>query len=67
MATIINNPTPTATEGGGSGGLVLGMVVALIVVLLFFFVALPAMRDTSSTPNTTIEVPDQVDVNVQGQ
>lgn len=68
MATVINNP-PGESSGGGGGGLVVGIVAAIVVILLLMFVVLPEFRDGNgtSTGDTNIEVPEQVDVNVENQ
>jgi len=64
MATIINNPDSGSGGGNGGGaGLIIGVVVAIIVIALFFIYALPAIRNTRSG-DTTIKVPDKIDVNV---
>jgi hypothetical protein len=73
MATIVNNPPAQpvqATEGDNSMALVVGVVVlALILFVLFFSNAFGFLRRgvlPSAAPNSnpSIQVPDQIDVNV---
>lgn len=61
MATVINNPGNGESNGGGAG-LIIGIVILVVVVALFFIYGLPAMRNNDS--GTTVNVPDQIDVNV---
>lgn len=67
MVDIIN--TPARSESGGVGVLLVG-IVFVIFALLFIFYGLPAMRGTmqSSTTNSgdngSIEIPDEIDINV---
>ena len=60
MATVINNPD-TSGSGGGMG-MVLSVLLVIVVIVLFFVYGLPAMRGTNR--GTTVNVPDQVDINV---
>ncbi len=62
MATIINNPG----EGNGSSmGTIVGLIILALVVIVFFVYGLPALRGNGSgTSNTTVEVPDKVQVDV---
>ncbi len=63
MATIINNPD--GGSGGGSGvGTVVGLIVLVLIVILFLIYGLPAIRGTNRENNTTIQVPDKVQVDV---
>ncbi len=64
MATIVNNPG-TSREGSGAG-LVVGLIVAIVLVALLVIYGLPFLRGTANNAGTTINVPDKVDVNVQG-
>lgn len=70
MATIVNNPPPnTEREGGGSGFLV-GIILLIIFVILFIFYGLPYLGQAgggSGTQTPQVNVPEQVDVNVEQQ
>lgn len=70
----------TASGDGGSGmGMVLGILLALIIFFLFIIFGWPAIRGNgggTGTPNnsenvddagggTTLNVPDEIDVNIQ--
>lgn len=78
MATVINNPGPSNGDGGNSGGgsgVVIGVVLAIVILGILFFYVLPNMggnapADPAPAANdgggdTTIEVPDEIDVNVE--
>lgn len=68
MATIVNT-TPAATNDSGSGSqFLIGAIVLLVVAFLFFYYGLPAMRNAAAPAQqgTSIQVPDQIDVNVNG-
>ena len=60
MTTIIN---PGSNEGGNGVGTILTVVLVLVVLFLFFVYGLPAMRG-GNNGGTNINVPDQIDVNV---
>jgi Na+-transporting methylmalonyl-CoA/oxaloacetate decarboxylase gamma subunit len=82
MATIVNNPAPTSDSSGS--GMMIGLVVLIILAIIVWFWGVPMMRRSTSeptqnnstqmeapennNPGTTIQVPDQIDVNVnQGE
>jgi len=62
MATIVNNPAPV-NEGSGMG-FFLGALVLIVFLVLLFIYGLPMLRNATQGP--TINVPDQIDVNVNG-
>lgn len=62
MTTIIN---PGGGDGGNGVGMILGVVIALVVIFLFFVYGLPAIRG-GNDGGTNINVPEQIDVNVNG-
>jgi hypothetical protein len=61
MATIVNNPG-TTTDNSSGMGFVLGILLLLVIAFLFFVYGLPAISRSVSGP--TLNVPGQVDVNV---
>lgn len=73
MATIINNP-PTnrvdrvdreVVDRTNSGvGWVLGLIVILAAVLLLLYYGIPALR--SASHSATVNVPDHINVDVNG-
>lgn len=63
MATVINNPGTETVDSGG--GWVFAVIVAIVLVALFLLFGLPALNRSNST-SPTINVPDSVDVNLQG-
>ena len=63
MATIINNPD-SGDKGGGGLGMIIGAIVLVLVIVLFFVYGLPAMRNSGDSTGTDVNVPDQIDVNV---
>ena len=64
MATVINNPDTSDRSGGL--GVVLAVIVVIAVVIALLVYGLPALRNSNSQNGTTIQVPDKVDVNVNG-
>lgn len=66
MTTIVNSPAAPASDSSGLSGMLMGLVLLLVITFLFFFYGLPALRSaTQQAPNNVnIEVPKQVDVNV---
>ena len=62
MATIVNTTSPAASDRSSSTGTLIGIVMLLLVVVLFFYYGLPALRSATSGPS--INVPREVDVNV---
>lgn len=70
MTTVVNNPTPSGESGGG--GLVAGILALVVVLVLLAYFGLPlfnmAANKAGSGGGTQIEIPEQVDINVnQGQ
>ncbi len=63
MATVINNPD-TSTDRGGNGAMIVGIVLAVILLFMFFYYGLPALRGNNG--GTNVNVPDRVDLNVNG-
>lgn len=56
MTTVINTPG-TGNESDSSASMVILVIVLLVAGVLFFIYALPAMRDSRTTPqNGTIDV-----------
>ncbi len=60
MATIVNS-TPTETSSSSAVGIVLALIVLLVLAFILFVYGLPYLRRSSGTQ---INVPDQLDVNV---
>lgn len=66
MATIINNPdSGTSDNASGGAGMLIGAIVLILILIIFFVYGLPAIRG-SSTKGNTINVPDKVQVDVNG-
>lgn len=68
MATIVNNP-PADGDGRGSGFLV-GIILVIIVVILLLVYGLPALNNAGTgggTQTPQVNVPEEVDVNVNQQ
>ncbi len=66
MTTIIN---PGNGDSSSAVGTVLMVVVLLVVVALFFIYGLPAIRNANNgggSEGPTINVPESIDVNVNG-
>jgi len=69
MTTVVNNPTPSGDSGGG--GLIAGILALVVVLILLAYFGLPLFNRAArsvGTGGTQINIPEQVDVNVnQGQ
>lgn len=69
MTTVVNNPAPSSNESSGMGMIIGALVIVAILVLIFFY-GMPFFRGTASqnsapqNDSATIEIPEQVDVNV---
>jgi len=63
MATIVNTP-PAQDNSANSTGFIVALLALLLVGYLFFAYGLPALRNATSSPQ--INVPDSVDVNING-
>jgi hypothetical protein len=66
MATIVN--TPATRESDGGMGFLLGVIALIVFAVLFIYYLLPALQSgfsTSSSP--TINVPKDINVNVNQQ
>lgn len=67
MATIVNNPPP-ADDSSGPMSMIIILVVLLVLGYLGFVYGLPALRQMGSGTEVNLQIPDQIDVNVnQGQ
>lgn len=70
MATVINNANPgTPVNEGGSNpnnwlGFVVGLLLVLLVGYLFFVYGLPMLRQASTPTVPNVNVPSEIDVNV---
>ncbi len=60
MATIVNNPP--ADNSGGPLTAIIVLVVLLVIGYLVWVYGLPALRQSSGTPQ--INIPSKIDVNV---
>ena len=60
MATIVQQPA--STDSGSGMGFLLGIVLLILFVIGLLYYGLPAIQSRTSAP--TIQVPEQVDVNV---
>jgi len=61
MTTIIN---PGGGEGGNGVGMILGVIIVIVVLVLLFVYGLPAIRGNNADEGTNINIPDQIDINV---
>ncbi len=63
MATIVNNPPQNEKDSGG--GFFVGMILVVLFIILFIFYGLPLLqRGGQQSGGTNIQVPEQIDVNV---
>jgi len=66
MATTIVNPAPNNNSSDNNGmGFLLGVIVLIVFVVLFFVYALPYIRGLSGSGGIQINVPKNINVNVQ--
>ena len=65
MATIVN--TPTTRESDGGMGFLLGVIALIIFAVLFIYYLLPALQSGFSSSSPTINVPKDINVNVNQQ
>lgn len=64
MATIVNNPAPSGDSGGT--GMLIGVILLIVFVVLLLYFGLPVIRRATQAPAAPeINVPEQIDINVQ--
>jgi len=63
LTTVVNNPSGGSDSGSGAGFMV-GILVLAVLAVLFFAYGLPALRQSAG--GVRVEVPDQIDVDVNG-
>lgn len=65
MATIINNPGQGDSDNSGGGaGIIVGVIIAIVLIALFVVYGLPALRNTNSETGTEVNLPENIDVNI---
>jgi hypothetical protein len=74
MATVINNPNPqververhVVDRGDDSRGMgfVVGLIALVLLAILLFAYGIPALRNAGQNTGPNINIPDQVDVNL---
>lgn len=60
MVTVVNNPGGSG-DGSGGIGLVIGLVLMVVIVFVVIVYGLPAIQRSGSPQ---INVPDEVDINI---
>lgn len=63
MTTVVNNPSPSGDSSGGLGNLI-AVLTLLALGVLFFVYGLPALRSATAPSSPQINVPEEVDVNI---
>lgn len=66
MVTVVNTP-PASDNSSGPMSMIIGLVVLLIIGYLLLVFGLPAFRQSVRSSTPQINVPDQIDVNVNQQ
>ena len=69
MATIINHPTTADAPRESTGaGIVLGIIIAILFLIVLAVYGVPAFRNagTGTDTNNGVNVPDQIDLNING-
>jgi hypothetical protein len=64
MTTVINNPPSGESKSGMGMGFLVGIILLVVAGFLFFMYGLPALRQTTENSAPQINVPDQIDVNI---
>ncbi|KKP28564.1 MAG: hypothetical protein UR15_C0025G0013 [Parcubacteria group bacterium GW2011_GWA2_31_28] len=64
MSTVVNNP-PNSDSGGNGMGFLLGVILLVVAVFLLFTYGLPILQRSGGNANPQLNVPGQVDVNIQ--
>ncbi len=63
MATVINNPD--TQESSSAAGIIIAVILAAIFFIVFLIYGLPFLsRSANNNGGTDINVPDQIDVDV---
>lgn len=63
MSTVVNTPASGSDNSGM--GFLMGVILLIAVVFLFLYFGLPMLRGVTQAPAAPqIQVPDQIDVNV---
>lgn len=66
MSTTIINPAPSSDSSGNNGmGMLLGVIVVIGLAAVFIIYALPYIRGLSGNGGVQINLPKNVNVNVQ--
>lgn len=64
MATIVNNPPATNTNGSNGSGFLVGVILLILAVVVLLFYGIPYLRGSVASSTPQINVPGTVDVNV---
>lgn len=67
MTTVVNNPTPTSSDSGGSGFLI-GIIVFVVFVGILLYFGIPAIKNMGpvqvAVPTPQVNIPNKIDVTV---
>ena len=61
MTTIINNPGETSDN---NSSIILTVIMLAILIFALFYWGIPLARNAKSGTNVNLNVPDEVDINV---
>jgi hypothetical protein len=67
MTTVINNPGANSSnpDTGNSFGMLMSLILFIVALLLLWYYGLPLLNRAVNTPTApSVNVPEQVDVNV---
>jgi hypothetical protein len=66
MTTIVNTPAP---ESNNPNGVIIGIIDLVVFGFIFIYFGIPIISRQSTpqtnTPNSVINIPDKVDINVK--
>lgn len=65
MATTIINPAPNNDSSNNGVGFLVGVIVLIVFGVIFFVYGLPLLRGLIGNGEIQVNLPENVDINVQ--
>jgi hypothetical protein len=63
--TVVHEHVGTGGDSGAGTGIILAVIILLVLAMVFVF-GIPFMRGAATNSSPQVNIPDKVDVNVQG-